>query len=402
MKKKIYLCLWLFGILNISTAQSIQDISIDNLNSPQDKIVNTPFGPALKSNVHYLDNDHYINNTNNNIQVIQKATDKITKEFYNVNNSVKTDFKIQSQDNSSYSISYFKDGWITYADGQFFSQNPLSKFSTNWIVPQPPKKVSNQLLYIFIGGGGTFYSGYSYIIQPVLQWGISPAGGGNYWSICNWFVINNEFFHDSLLLVQPGTSLNGIIRLTSFSDSSFSYNSSFGGYPTSLQVDNIPELINLYIAFEAYSVQECIEYPVDEKVKFCDIQILTGVHTDFMWTPVNWVSDCGQFTEVISNSNNGEIDIHFHKATVIDNFEDIQFYPNPVEKLLHISPREPISNCKIEIHNNSGRLIWNKFFNCLDYEVNINLEDYPNGIYLLRFSYNNVSHAFKIIKVITI
>ncbi|HPT22480.1 MAG TPA: T9SS type A sorting domain-containing protein [Bacteroidales bacterium] len=250
-------------------------------------------------------------------------------------------------------------------------------------------------------GGGDLWSE---IVQPVLQWGISPAGGGNYWSICNWYACGNgHFFYDSLIKVSPGTKLQGVVRLTSVSDNLFSYNSSFQGYTSGLQVNNISQLSTPSFALEAYNVQSCDEYPIDEKIKMSNIQILLdNIYPPLLWHTCREVSDCGQFSEVIrESSNDGEVYIHFHTASSIDNFDDIHIYPNPAGDFLHVSPNEPITDCKIELFNCSGKLILTNQYNYLDYELNIDLQNYSDGIYFIRFSYNNKSHTFKILKADT-
>ena len=41
------------------------------------------------------------------------------------------------------------------------------------------------------------------IIQPVLQYGVSAAGGGNYWAIASWLVNTTNGYHSPLETVNP-------------------------------------------------------------------------------------------------------------------------------------------------------------------------------------------------------
>jgi hypothetical protein len=253
---------------------------------------------------------------------------------------------------------------------------------------------------------------YGLILQPVLQWGISPAGGGNYWAIANWFVSGDgQFFYDTLIKVNPGTRLQGVIKLTSVSNNLYSYNSSFTGYSTGLQINNTSELTTTYIGLEAYNINGCDEYPKDERIKMFNIQIvLDSIYPPLIWNTYDRVTSCGQYTRIINKSpNNGQIDIYFHTPNSFNGFDEIHFYPNPVENMLHVSPSyivdpmhlfpdKPISNCKIEIFNSLGRLIKSDFYERFDYEFNLDLSNFDPGLYIIRFSYNNESHAFKIIK----
>jgi len=391
--KRILLYLLIAFIFTNLNSQSIQE---NPVSSTEDEFVYTPFGPALKSNIHYIDNKHFINNSNGKIQVIQKETGKVTQEYNDISES-KGSMQDTQTDNSN-----LQDGWITCADALINDQNagPISFFSANWEVPFPPTNNSRQLIYIFNGLDGSLGL-YGQIVQPVLQWGISPAGGGNYWSICNWYVTHEEYFHDSLIIVQPETSLKGIIKLTSSTDSLFSYNSSFAGYPTSLQINNIPVLYSPSIALEVYNIKECYNYPINEKLRFTNIQIKVegNENPPVFWIINNFVSDCGQFTEIIHDSNNGELCIHFHTASAIENFTDIHFYPNPAKDFIYVSPQIPITNCRIDLLNSSGKLIFTNFYKDLSDGTNINLDCYAYGLYFLKFTYNNISRTFKIIKV---
>lgn len=399
---------------DISVAQFPKTNAYD-LNSVSDnsveEIVYTPFGPAKKSNIHYIDSRHYLNINDGNIQVVQKNTGIISRQFAHVlnktelSNNETNGTDCSSQYNQIISSQYFKDGWITYADTYF--NKPIVQFSAHWIVPLPPERRAEQLLYIFNGLQGSD-SVVSHILQPVLQWGVSPAGGGKYWSVCNWYVTSKEFFHDSLIIVRPGNKLDGLIKQISSENNLFSYLSSFKGFQTSLQVNNLPQLDNACVALEAYNVADCKEYPADNKVKVTNIQIITedNYPSPLLWTINNSVSDCGQFTEVVSNSpNNGEINIHFRTGNSTDFFRDIHIYPNPLVKILHIIPEETLLHCAIEIFNNSGQLIFSNSYDYLDNEFTLDLGNYADGLYFIKFSYysryhlikKNI-HTFKIIK----
>jgi hypothetical protein len=396
------LSLFLLNSVDAQLQNSIRgDTSID-----VSKIVNTPFGVTRKSNVLYIPNYHHLKIQSDVIQIINSKTGETTKEYINIEPAIK---KTDSQFNSPQIIisSAENNGWITYAYGNFFipSSEPVTYFRANYLVPSPPLEKNNQLIYIF-NGLGNIVSGVSHIIQPVLQWGKSPAGGGDYWAICNWYVTSNRlFFHDSLIIVSPGTQLESIIKLTSTSNNSYTYNSLYSGYGLGLLVENLPNLTNPYVVFEAYNLNNCNQYPLDEKIKMKSIKILTNIENpNYIWhtfeqanEPVN---DCGQFTKIINPSlNGGEVDINFHSPSSINNFTDIHFYPNPFRDYLHIAPNILIYNCKIELSNFSGELIFTDFYNSLDQEFNIDFASLKEGLYFLKFIYDNKYHTFKIMKI---
>ncbi|KAJ7191320.1 hypothetical protein GGX14DRAFT_600785 [Mycena pura] len=53
----------------------------------------------------------------------------------------------------------------------------------------------------------------STIVQPVLQYGPSNAGGGGYWTVANWYVFNGNAFFTSPVRVSVGQTLHGKIQL---------------------------------------------------------------------------------------------------------------------------------------------------------------------------------------------
>lgn len=416
----------LFAQSGLEESLAERNYSIDSVSDNSGKeVVFTPLGPALKSNVHYVASSQHLEYNNDTIRIVQNVTGKILNEL-NANLNDKHNRKAKSEnmhsDMSSLISEHDSDnGWISFAVGYDYYEisGPISHYSAKWNVPSPPNFKADQTIYIFIalqGGFITENGGNSdHILQPVLQWGWSPAGGGNYWSICNWHVTNNnQFFYDSLIKVNPGTTLEGVIKLTTATNGQYTYRSFFEGYSTGLEVSNLPELNSFYVTLEAYNVYSCNEYPADEKVRMKNINIMTGnTYPKILWFPSQEfkdpVNDCDQFTEIVDgNSQGGAIDIHFHTPSPINNFEEIHIFPNPAGDYLNISPKRPILNCRIEIINNSGRKIYSNFFENFDYELDIDFSSYPPGMYYIRFSYydsiyslkasRESNHTFKVIK----
>jgi hypothetical protein len=112
-------------------------------------------------------------------------------------------------------------GWVADMTGTA----PINAFGFNWFdgmetalgpVPHDPVSRGNQQLYYF--SGLTNDSGL--IIQPVLQWGTSPAGGGDFWAIAAWSVdAGNNATVSDLLRVNPGQSVFGKMLSNSCSSS---------------------------------------------------------------------------------------------------------------------------------------------------------------------------------------
>lgn len=83
----------------------------------------------------------------------------------------------------------------------------FNALGADWEVPQVPITFANQLIYMFPGLQDL---PVTYIMQPVLQWGVGAAGGGNFWAMANWFVsTDGSAMHTPLVAVSPGTWIHG-------------------------------------------------------------------------------------------------------------------------------------------------------------------------------------------------
>jgi len=207
------------------------------------------------------------------------------------------------------------NGWAAYT---YWSNpttaNPVTTFTTNWTVPAVPATQGAQTIFLFNGmQDGTKSS--SYIIQPVLQWGSSAAGGGKYWAITNWFVSSKQTFYGTLETVTAGTALQGVMTETGTTGSNYNYKSVFTGYPTasSITVSNEPEAFWCAETLEVYSVTKAAQYPNQTSMPFSSIQILQGsTNATITWTPV--LGTTGALPKAVVNSNSspgGSVTIDF-------------------------------------------------------------------------------------------
>jgi hypothetical protein len=204
-------------------------------------------------------------------------------------------------------------GWIAYAYWNNGTGNSISAFRTTWQVPPIPATQSSQVIFLF-NGIQNFGNNYG-ILQPVLQFGNSAAGGGPFWSVASWYVTSGgQAFHTDLVRVNAGDTLVGVMTRTGQTGSAFNYNSEFEGIAgTSLPVQNIAELLWANETLEAYSISQCSDYPAADSTALGSISIQTGATTPVLnWTPINQVTDCGQHAVVVDNSaTDGEVDIHY-------------------------------------------------------------------------------------------
>ncbi len=207
-------------------------------------------------------------------------------------------------------------GWIAYAYWNNNTGHPISSFATTWVVPPAPATRSGQTIFLFNG-----IQNSTMIYQPVLQWGPSAAGGGNYWSVASWYADgqSGQAFHTAPVPVSIGQILVGIMTLTGQSSQGFSYNCLFQGIAnTSLPIQNVQQLTWAAETLEAYGVQHCSDYPDCELTALRNVAILCGTTTPAVsWTAQNSVHDCGQHCVVINNSaTHGEVDIFYEQFAI--------------------------------------------------------------------------------------
>ncbi len=289
----------------------------------EEELVLTPGGWRPKSKVHKLEAGHHVSGEGNRLKIIHTESGKVVADLGEI---PKKDGKEPNMPKNVYVPDYKKvravpgsvvpdygSGWITYSDWTNNSGQPISSFTTNWVVPPAPATDSGQTIFLF---NGIQNSGF--ILQPVLQWGPSYAGGGNYWAVTNWYADGqggSAVVGPSLVTVNPGDSLQGIMTLTSQSGSSFSYQSAFTNIPSAtVAVTNIEELTWACETLEVYRITQCSDYPATDETTMNGIEIIVGGNTEasITWQPVNAFTECGQHCNVVSNASpGGEVDIFY-------------------------------------------------------------------------------------------
>lgn len=151
--------------------------------------VMTPWGPTDAKNVHEY------NGTTINVDAIL-AHDGI------INHSMR----------NKHNLNLPADGWNEWADYSYSSG--ITAFSGYWKVPAAPTLTysGGQVLYLF---NGLEPSDGSVIIQPVLQYGYSPAGGGNAWRLASWMVAGTQYWVSSLVSVSTNDIIVGSMSYAS-------------------------------------------------------------------------------------------------------------------------------------------------------------------------------------------
>jgi hypothetical protein len=169
------------------------------------------------------------------------------------------------------------NGWVEAEQWDDASHNVDLEYGF-WTVPQNPKQ-NGGLIYLF---NGLEPSSQNYILQPVLQYGVGYAGGGNYWAIASWLVGTNYAFHSPLERVYPGNKLFGYTEVTGTSGSTLDWevkatDDTTGAYSWITASSTGFQWSWAYGAvLEAYNITSCAQFPSNLRDSFSDNQVYQG------------------------------------------------------------------------------------------------------------------------------
>lgn len=198
-------------------------------------------------------------------------------------------------------------GWAAWTSWTNPTGNAISSFRTTWTVPPPPASQSGQLIYLF---NGLQDPAGAEILQPVLQWGESGAGGGNSWFVASWHVDSKgHAFCTPAIPVEPGTQVTGVISLiATFADGTHNYSCAFDGIDdTTLIAQGLGDLPVAEETLEAYGVTAQDQYPAAASIDMTAIDIeVGGTPAVLSWAPFNLQNPTlGEHAVVGSNANPG-------------------------------------------------------------------------------------------------
>jgi len=188
-------------------------------------------------------------------------------------------------------------GWIEY--GSFNGQN-FNSFNGYWPVPSAPSSSDQQIVYIF---PALMNQAEDEIIQPVLQWGATPAGGGNFWAVASWWVTSSDqALWSTLINATTGNNLYGTMLMGA--QGSWTITGTVqGGKSTTLKVTNIDPQQVATVTLEVYGVGSCSDYPSSKSTTFTGLAITDGGNSvSPVWTPNVENTDCGENVNPVSSS----------------------------------------------------------------------------------------------------
>ncbi|KAF8893675.1 hypothetical protein CPB84DRAFT_1848581 [Gymnopilus junonius] len=263
-------------------AHVVTSIATPLENRASEELVQTPAGFFPKSNVHAVPDGATVH---------QSPTESAGV--------------LQRPNSTTTSRRALQSGYVAFTNWRNAGPSPISFFGTNWHVPPIPSTWNGQLLYWFNGLVPDDFNG---ILQPVLQYGVSPAGGGQFYSIASWWLIDNNVYHTGITPVSPGTFLQGQMTLTGTSTSggvtTYSYSCTFVGYPgTTISASSTRVLNRAYEALEIYTTQVKSDLPSGNTVfSTINITFQNGQHpSSIPWEAISDPTD-GITITVLSDS----------------------------------------------------------------------------------------------------
>lgn len=196
--------------------------------------------------------------------------------------------------------------WKAFA--QFNATQGFSGLYGEWNVPNAPTGNTGQTLFWW---NGVEPSDNSAVLQPVLQWGVSANGGGNYWAIASWFVSSTHgTIVSKLVQVKDGDIIIGANTMDSKGLWVINATSQNTGQSTSFTYNPKIPYIYAYEVLEAYSITACTQYPSQGTVDFTKISVdvagksVTPKWQAFTQQPIT----CNEHAEIKSDT---EVVIHY-------------------------------------------------------------------------------------------
>jgi len=198
------------------------------------------------------------------------------------------------------SVDTLPSGWAAYT---FYGPHAAFDFyGGEWPVPQNPKELKVQTLFLFTGFQNFYLSDSPNeivsIIQPVLQWGPSEAGGGNYWSIASWFVSSNgQAVYSTLKRVSTGEKIVGNMTLINQKWNIVAVSSS--GVSSGISVNPGASETYAFVTLEVYGVDDCGEYPNGQTL-FRGLRLTSAKRPVTPTWNVQTQPGCGESVSVVS------------------------------------------------------------------------------------------------------
>ena len=164
--------------------------------------------------------------------------------------------------------------WVADLKWTLSDKQVLREFISEWVVPEAPTEQGNQTIFYFPALHDVA------ILQPVLQWGKSAIGGGEYWSVASWYVLTpfGPYKSTPPVEVKPGDRCKSKMLYKGYNGKTYQYESHIevnGIAQKPLLVSSKYYLKNVYLTLEDYRVDNCKKHSASGEFKFENV-VLKG------------------------------------------------------------------------------------------------------------------------------
>ncbi|MEO1366067.1 MAG: hypothetical protein AAFX50_02735 [Acidobacteriota bacterium] len=193
-------------------------------------------------------------------------------------------------------------GWVTFAS--WTPETDVTGLEGTWTVPEAPADPTGQILFIHIGLQGKL-ADKDVIAPVVLQWGKTPFGGGDGWSIACWLQVGELLMVGNYVDLAPGDTVQAkVLHSHTAGKDLWHMEAATGGTPATLVFtldDSLTDQITYGGSLEAYAVDmSCDQYPASPSLSFGELQVKNaGGSLTPDWQAEDCVTDCGQHTQVV-------------------------------------------------------------------------------------------------------
>lgn len=172
--------------------------------------------------------------------------------------------------------------------------SPFDFFQTTVVVPPPPSRSEGQTIFLFPGVQPSRNSAHISILQPVLQWGPSAAGGGNSWTVQSYYIRGTPQTgldvgaYSARRDVAPGQRLDAVIKLETGPGASgrktYFYSSDLVGIEGTFLGIDVPEpFVQVGLALEVYNGPTCAALPSSGSLTFESVLRSNGAPVSPAW-----------------------------------------------------------------------------------------------------------------------
>lgn len=191
------------------------------------------------------------------------------------------------------------NGWVE--SESVTTSTSYGEIVADWVVPPAPASIAGQTVFFFPGMEDS--NDVVSIIQPVLQFGPSAAGGGNNWAVASWNCCpSGTADFSTLVSVNEGDVIQGTVESTcgTGTESCSTWNITTADETTggSTALSNSPSEGQTFnwafgAVLEAYGIAQCSNYPSNGGIFFFNLALYDYNFNQISspgWSGTDWAS----------------------------------------------------------------------------------------------------------------